>query len=378
MTIKNFTPLANFRYANEDAAWRLFDILIIKATFTFDENWVPVLCKEQEPLWFTDIYYGHSETSAIRYPSDVVPFKPATDVILNASAFAPSDVGLPRWTAGFAVMDRQGQDRLSKAVSVSGPYDWTKGPLTWTAASPSPAQSVPIRYENAFGGRQNTETDAEKPENIVVLETNPVGRGWVADKKLLSNAPYTGPQITVSDEQVKPFQNQDVAGFGAIPPAWLPRRPLGGTYDQDWIDNVWPHWAADYDFAFHNSAPKDQQLSGYLNGDETFALSCLMRGGKDRTIALPGWTPFLHVINSKEDIHYVRPHLDTVILDIPTGEPGASSLFLSWRYVFLKDDVTQINIDLDCPEKPGINRRYGLTLDPAPTPADLFKHKEAA
>ena len=58
------------------------------------------------------------------------------------------------------------------------------------------------------------------------------------------------------------------AGFNAIDCAWSPRRELAGTYDEHWRRTRFPSWAQDFDPRYHNYAPKDQQVDGYLIGGE--------------------------------------------------------------------------------------------------------------
>ena len=49
-------------------------------------------------------------------------------------------------------------------------------------------------------------------------------------------------------------------GLSAVGKAWLPRRTLAGTYDDDWLKNQWPLPPKDFDDAYWNCAPADQQV----------------------------------------------------------------------------------------------------------------------
>jgi hypothetical protein len=46
--------------------------------------------------------------------------------------------------------------------------------------------------------------------------------------------------------------------------AWLPRRTLAGTANEAWLKDQWPLVPQDFDFAYWNCAPADQQTA-YLS-----------------------------------------------------------------------------------------------------------------
>ncbi|HAQ24498.1 MAG TPA: hypothetical protein DCQ80_00760 [Pseudomonas sp.] len=50
------------------------------------------------------------------------------------------------------------------------------------------------------------------------------------------------------------------AGFGIRGRAWAPRLQTAGTYDRQWLDARWPLLPRDFDFAYWNGAPEDQQI----------------------------------------------------------------------------------------------------------------------
>jgi len=43
--------------------------------------------------------------------------------------------------------------------------------------------------------------------------------------------------------------------------AWTPRLARAGTYDDAWARDRWPHLPDDFDFAYWNAAPDDQQIA---------------------------------------------------------------------------------------------------------------------
>ncbi|MCU1725736.1 DUF2169 domain-containing protein, partial [Pseudomonas sp. 7P_10.2_Bac1] len=50
------------------------------------------------------------------------------------------------------------------------------------------------------------------------------------------------------------------AGFGVVGRAWAPRLALAGNYDAIWQAERWPGLPYDFDFAYWNGAPTDQQI----------------------------------------------------------------------------------------------------------------------
>lgn len=193
-------------------------------------------------------------------------------------------------------------------------------------------------------------------------EDNPIGCGFISAEHTDRHARLPAPQIeqldapyTVLEDVIAP------AGFGPIPPAWMPRRPLGGTYDQRWVDDVWPHWAEDYDFAFHNSAPRDMQFPGFLAGDERVTLTNLWPGGGVREINLPGET-VVATLSGEAGPRRVGMNLDTLYMDLTAGAEGAAIVTLSWRLVFRNASVAEVSI--------------GRAEAVAPHPSDLFEADE--
>ena len=49
-------------------------------------------------------------------------------------------------------------------------------------------------------------------------------------------------------------------GFGRPRADWTPRLTYAGTYDQTWIDDVFPFLPADFDVRYYQAAPEDQQI----------------------------------------------------------------------------------------------------------------------
>ena len=74
------------------------------------------------------------------------------------------------------------------------------------------------------------------------------------DGKPLPNTEETGRRITDPRGKYKPM------AFGPIGRAWQPRPKYAGTYDEKWLDEVFPFLPADFKEDYYQAAPADQQI----------------------------------------------------------------------------------------------------------------------
>lgn len=362
MRVRNLTPFAQLIYANEDAQGRQFDILIVKQSYHLTDDFMLERSPEQEPLNFSDTCFGEVNVTSLRYPSDLVPYKPATDVIVIADAFAPGGKPVPEWEVSVQA------GPVAQRLRVSGPREWQRRWGKWRLTDPQSIARVPLRYEFAYGGECPGPDDS-----ILTDERNPIGRGMAHPDTHSKDQPILVPQVLASGARLSdPFRKPDPAGFGPIPPAWLPRRPLGGTYDDDWLANTWPHWAADYDFAFHNSAARGMKARGFLQGDEMIRLTGLHPERAEIAFQLPGDAVIAHLLDRDEQRRMVRLNLDTVYIDILDAAPEDCLIALTWRMAFLDADVNRLEIDSEGTSNPMRVLATDKRLYPAPHPSALF------
>lgn len=356
--VRNHTPFSNLRYYSADSQRREFGVLIVKGTFAFDGARLAI-AEEQAPLVFTDLCHGDVNVSALWHPSDLVPFKPGGDIVVNAVARAPGGVPAPTWLSALRV---EGRDQaVERAVRVTGARAWRpqwdraleaeevaewrrhrslfQG---WTLDEPAPATVVPLRYELAYGGLM------PRGEGVVdANEYNPLGVGWIDREHTDHTALVTAPQLEDPSHPVTdPYEALAPYGMGPIPPAWLPRRPLGGTYDQRWIDEVWPHWPADYDFAYHQSAPPGLRWSGFFSGDERVTLVNMIPGVERFELALPAMALDATFARPDDTRARVRMNLDTVFFDIAGESADDRRVFLTWRARFEPDVFERVELDI--------------------------------
>jgi hypothetical protein len=351
--IRNLTFLPHMKFSNSDNLGREFGVFMCKAAFDIEAEGNCVLSNEQEPFNFTDKTYGALNASSLRHPSDLVSYKPGTDIIVDAIGHAPDGRSAQSWISGVRVEDGSGL-KLEKLVRIMGPREWRpkwKKDLTedekrhwkkrrswfagWELSEPQQIVSLPVRYEFAYGGTMPKGLDENGLEVMEAYQFNPVGRGWIDPEWTDHTKPVAAPQIETADSIIRePYKSVPPAGLGPIPPAWMPRRKFGGTFDKEWVKNTWPKWPADYDFAFNNSAPSGLVAEPHLQGALRIRLANLRQGRDIFDICVPDISPIVLVESVDADPRLVRPNLDTVFLELAADDLFDCRVTLTWRMAF--------------------------------------------
>jgi uncharacterized protein YjbI with pentapeptide repeats len=250
---------------------------------------------------------GEEGAGSLRRASDAAFFKPRADVLLTGSAHAPGGRPVPMVRAGLRV------GSLSKTVAVVG-RRWLGGRpgVVLRMPDPEPFVEMPLRYENAFGGDG--------------CDANPVGKG--RDGRELPNLEIPGSFVTDLKADAEP------ACFAPLRPGWSPRSGMVGTYKGDWFEKRWPCFPPDFDWGWFNAAPRDQQVEGYLRGDEALVLENLHPEIPRFECRLPGIRMRVFIeaggAGDPEATEFIEvpANLDTLAIDMDAGRIG-----LVWRAV---------------------------------------------
>jgi hypothetical protein len=181
---------------------------------------------------------------------------------------------------------------------------------------------MPISYDRAFGGVDDKHEDESKHAAFM---QNPVGRGfhkhlrseWVDGAPLPNTEELTQP-VTETDGNYRPMS------FGPLGRGWEPRYRYAGTYDQNWLDNVFPFLPADFDEQYYQAAPLDQQINGPVGGQEVALLNLTPDGRRD--FVLPTFEAPVHVFPKKREREDLKATLDTIVF-----EPALERFTMSWR-----------------------------------------------
>jgi hypothetical protein len=211
---------------------------------------------------------------------------------------------------------------------------WHHGLLGISATEPEPFTVMPISYDQAFGGSDQSHEDPKKHDAFM---DNPVGRGFhvnhapqAIEGKPLPNTEESGQQVTKPNGRYKPM------AFGHAGRGWSHRLRFAGTYDQNWIDNVFPFLPPDFDDRYFQAAPEDQQID-YLHGGEEVVMLNLTSGGRSAfqlpTIDLP--VTFYLRNHENQRLQAVN---DTLII-----EPDHKRVVMLWRVALpLKKNMFEV------------------------------------
>ena len=289
-------------------------VVAVKGTWSLRNEGGPCeLAPDQMPLVEADEFTGEPGLSSLRYECDYAHRKSRCDVLLNGTAYAPRGRAARRVRVSLRV------GRWHKAFEVVGDREWKWIPLlgAWPGR-PQPFTTMPISYDNAYGGLDDT-----KPNKVKTYLRNPVGRGYRprarhASGKPLPNTQQLGKAVRSSKGAYQPM------AFGPIGRAWQPRVSHAGTYDQSWIQNDAPFLPHDFDDRYFQSAPEDQQIP-FPAGHEEVVLENLTPEGLIR-FKLPRLSMPVLLIPVRGNEAEIDARPDTLLI-----EPDANRFCITWR-----------------------------------------------
>ncbi len=295
------------------------------------------------------------EQGAPRYSSDFVPFKPAADLLVVGSCWAPR-----RGEKQCVARVRCG--RVQASLLVTGDREWSSGLLGGSASEAEAFERIELRYENSYGGEG--------------FAANPRGKGAAAievdGRKRRPMPNLMDPERPVASLRGK----HEPVGFGPTSAHWEPRSGMLGTFDDAWLEKRWPWLPEDVDWRYFNAAPEALQIQGYLHGDEEVSLENLHPEHRTYDFRLPGIQPRLFVDDRERGYGEVPLELDTCWVDM-----DAEQLVLIWRGVrpvadeFFDELVGLHLVQESMADEPGDVARYERKYregdrKPAPPPAE--------
>ena len=134
----------------------------------------------------------------------------------------------------------------------------------------------------------------------------------------MPNTEEVNRPIQTPNDDYKPM------AFGPVARGWSPRLQHAGTYDQGWIDNIFPFLPTDFNEAYYQAAPEDQQIP-YPKGGEEVVLVNLSPEGRI-AFNLPTIDVPVVFFRKKGDRHETQAVIDTVVI-----EPDKGVFSLTWR-----------------------------------------------
>ena len=400
MEFRNLTPFPAMSFDALDQHDQRFHTVVMRLSFEVQIDGALAFAPVQTPLATGDEYYGEPNGSSVRQESDLAPYKPYTDVIVVADACAPQGQASALFPVALRIDEAStgqaaaGAPLLRKVLLVRGPREWRRRHPAlralglfmlprWRLTASTPVATLPLRYEVAHGGenkilvgdpasrrvpkcdrlpgRQPLPGNVDSPQDAIahgVCAHNPVGRGHAERWYLRAARParIPAPQIESPDGPAARLGKPATpAGFGVVGRAWTPRLALAGTYDGRWLKERHPRLPADFDFAYWNGAPADQQVTPHLGGDERISLFnlCQQTQGTGRdadgntvlSIDLPGHLPFVLVRFADGRLGELAARLDTVIVDAApdAGNPGKKvSVVCVWRATVATEPAVRV------------------------------------
>jgi uncharacterized protein YjbI with pentapeptide repeats len=250
--------------------------------------------------------------------------KPAAEALLVGACYPaggkPVAAGKVRLAVG----------SVDKTVYVFGDRTWTHGLTGLTPSAPADFTRMPLDWAYAFGGQD--------------FARNPLGRGACAVQTLEGHSVHPLPNIEDPNHLIaSPADRPEPAGFGSLPMTWPQRGQRVGAFDDAWLKNLWPLFPADVDFRFFNTAPEDQWLRSWPQGDETFTLEGALPSGHSLQSVLPGYRMRVFVTRGRgggEDFSEIPLHIDTLWF-FPDHNLGV----IAFRGAFHVDDDEASELD---------------------------------
>ncbi|GAB0115116.1 DUF2169 family type VI secretion system accessory protein [Acidisoma sp. C75] len=276
-----------------------------------------LLPKKQQPGLRHSALHADEIGASPAYGGDLAPFKPRTDLTVDAVAHVPGGGSASLLHVALGVGDWR------KTLDVTGDRTWQRGSKI-ELSQPASFAEMPIRLEKAFGGPAS--------------RFNPWGKGYGMLKEEpgsqlpAANIHPTGEHQLRWDAPVPP------AGFGPLSPHTHPRLGLRGRHEGGWAaqGGLPPK---DFDWGFYNVAPPDQQFHPYLKGNETLFFENLHPSLPRFASELPGLRPRMLVRKTDDQdaeavFEELHPVLDSIHVDTQ-----AMTVDLGWRAVMSVPDA---------------------------------------
>ncbi len=304
MLLANETPFVLDRFAlfNKEGAETL--VVLLKATFTLSPGAPPAIAPKQDPMVPCDVYAGEPDKSGILIEGDYVPPKPRAGVTLTGHAVATRP-GVTEMNVGVRVGD------ASQSAVVFGNRKWDTIFGISRIVGPVPFERIPLTWENAFGGFDNS---AEAEKNWEGQFDNPVGKGFLARK---TGRPIAGtplPNIEHIEHRMRgPKDRLTPVGFCPVAPSWHPRMQYAGTYDEAWKSERAPLLPDDFDDRFFLNAPPALTSTAEFGGGEQCVIVGTAQEGR-LEFNLPTLRPGFRLRWATGAIQLL-PKLDTVHVD---------------------------------------------------------------
>lgn len=332
MEFINYTPLPHLVFPTFGRRDVEHNVIVLRGSFRIDVDKRTLFpAEKQEDIVLVETPFTEDVLESLRYETDLSPFKPSTDIHINATTYAPNGQPKRSWLCSAEFADHK------LVIEACGPNSWQRVGRKWYQQAVEPCSQVPLRYDHAFGG------EYQSGKTSVAYTKNPVGRGWIDKDYLPDTNIIQGSQLVMAGQKIEsPFAELDVAGLLPIHRSWQPRLKLAGTFDEEWAEIAWPYWPDDYQNAFHNSANPALISDKYAEGGEPVVLKNLHKELPVIEFSLPNYT-VMGLVRYESGAMEVRPaYLDTVYIDVESENQEEHRVFLTWRATFAATEIEPV------------------------------------
>lgn len=301
-----------------DAAGHVWLLVVIKGTFDYpDMPGQPVRKSAvQMPLVFADTHTGKPGYSTTFWETDFAFRKPRCDVIANGCAYAPGGRSAERVPVGIKI------GNWSKLFEVVGHREWRAIGPVFTSTAPQRFLKLPISYDVAWGGTDRLDPEDQLPASY---KHNTVGTGWAQTKNQRFIPGLRLPNTQAIGEEIRsPFGDYKPMSFGPMGRGWPGRIEYGGTYDDNWANNIFPFLPPDFDDRYFQMAPTDQQIHPPRGGEEIQLVNLTPQGRE--SFRLPSVLLPITLFKNKSLVFEGMLSPDTILFD-----PEKRRFSLVWR-----------------------------------------------
>ena len=192
---------------------------------------------------------------------------------------------------------------------------------------------MPITYDRAFGGLDDIGADKSRHSAYM---PNPVGCGYHKQLEIayVDGTPRAQHRRAGKPGRPSPTRPTGRCRSGPVGRGWQPRLGFAGTYDQNWLDNVFPFLPADFRDDYYQAAPADQQIPYPKGGEEVLLVNLTPEGRTGFRLPVVD-LPFVFIPAKGEreertgvlDTVVIEPDQRRVILDL-ARQPAAEAQHL--------------------------------------------------
>jgi hypothetical protein len=315
--------------------------VLAKRTYRIRPGAVAALEPGSAPSWVeADEYWDTNNPAldAVKLESELVAWKPCTDVVVVGHAHAPRGKRARFFDCGIQV------GAFRKMVRVFGNRKVQLKTMGFDFTEPEAFDSMPLHYGLAYGGRHRLADGQE-----LQYPRNPVGKGFVVAPEpadlvnlVLPNLENPAQVLVPQDLALKSFEKWRDApepwALGYTSRNFHPRVTLAGLQPDQAIESeiVRLRTSADSEGSspqppvpvlnpdYFSGASKGLSLP-HLRGDETIVLVYLDSDHPKFEFRLPGERPQIH-LNVGQGLEWMEPVLQNVVIF-----KGTDQVELTWR-----------------------------------------------